>query len=219
MNVNSEGFTKLDIFKGIQKADLQAMIDCLGCYRIRFEKGEYISFEHENLRSVGIVLSGTVHMIKEDVWGNVTIVARMTKGQLFGESFVCGTDNLSTVSFLAAEDAEVLMMPFDRVMHTCSRSCMFHHRIVENMVVMLANKNRSLMEKIEVVSKKSLREKILAYLSLESQKQGTKYFEVPMGRVELANYLSTDRSALTRELSNMKKAGLLDYDKNMFHLY
>ena len=87
------------------------------------------------------------------------------------------------------------------------------------MVVVLADKNRSLMEKIEVVSKKSLREKILSYLSLEAQKHDSKYFDIPLGRLELADYLCIDRSALTRELNNMKKDGLLDFDKNTFHLY
>ena len=83
---------------------------------------------------------------------------------------------------------------------------------------MLSDKNQALMEKIEVVSKKNLREKILSYLSQESQRQGSKYFEIPLGRIELADYLCTDRSALTRELGKMRNEGLIDYDKNVFRI-
>ena len=86
------------------------------------------------------------------------------------------------------------------------------------MVHIIANKNRDLMRKVEVISKKNLREKILAYLSIQSQLHQTRYFEIPLGRVELAEYLCADRSALTRELSNMKADGLIDYDKNMFRI-
>ena len=157
-------------------------------------------------------------MVKEDVWGNTTILTRMTRGHLFGESFACGSDDVSTVAFLATENTEVLWLPFDRVMSTCCNSCAFHQQIIKNMVIMLANKNQSLMEKIEVVSKKTLREKILSYLSQEAQRQNSKYFEIPLGRIELADYLCTDRSALARELGKMRKEGLIDYDKNLFRI-
>ncbi|MDO4649334.1 MAG: helix-turn-helix domain-containing protein, partial [Eubacteriales bacterium] len=105
-----------------------------------------------------------------------------------------------------------------RVMHTCSNACVFHHQLIENMVIQIAEKNRELMEKVEVIAQKNLRQKILAYLSQQSQKQKSRYFEIPLGRVELADFLCADRSALTRELTEMKKEGLIDFDKNMFTL-
>jgi len=104
------------------------------------------------------------------------------------------------------------------VMHSCTMACMFHHQLIENMVHIIANKNRDLMRKVEVISKKTLREKILAYLSIQAQLQDSRYFEIPLGRVELAEYLCADRSALTRELAKMKAEGLIDYDKNCFRI-
>ena len=86
------------------------------------------------------------------------------------------------------------------------------------MVRLISAKNVTLIQKIEVISKKTLREKILAYLSIQAQVQGTRYFEIPLGRVELADYLCADRSALTRELSSMKADGLIDFDKNVFRI-
>ena len=95
---------------------------------------------------------------------------------------------------------------------------MFHHRLIGNMVRIIANKNRDLMRKVEVVSKRTIREKVLTYLSIQAQIQGVRYFEIPLGRVELAEYLCVDRSALTRELAKMKEDGLIDYDRNSFRM-
>ncbi|MBR2008655.1 MAG: winged helix-turn-helix domain-containing protein, partial [Peptococcaceae bacterium] len=94
----------------------------------------------------------------------------------------------------------------------------FHHRLIENLVQLIADKNLALMKKVEVVTKKTLREKILAYLSQQAQLQSSEYFEIPLGRLELAEYLCADRSALTRELNAMRLDGIIDYDKNVFRL-
>ena len=99
-----------------------------------------------------------------------------------------------------------------------SMACQFHHRLIENMVKIIADKNRDLIRKVVVVSKRTIREKLLAYLSIQAQLQNSRYFEIPLGRVELAEYLCVDRSALTRELAKMKEDGLIDYDKNCFRI-
>ena len=163
-------------------------------------------------------MSGAVDMVKEDIWGNKTVLVRTRKDELFGETFACGSDNLSVVTFLVSEDAQILFLPFERVMHSCTMACQFHHRLIENMVHIIADKNRDLMRKVEVVSKRTIREKLLAYLSIQAQVQRDRYFEIPLGRVELAEYLCVDRSALTRELVKMKEEGLIDYDNNCFRL-
>ena len=206
------------LFNGISQDDRATMLGCIGYHIGTFQKGEIVAFEEENIKHIGIVLSGAVDMIKEDLWGNKTMLVRMRKDELFGETFACGEDNLSVVTFLVSEDAQILFMPFDRVMHSCTMACVFHHRLIENMVHIIANKNRDLMCKVEVISKRNLREKILAYLSIHAQTQNSRYFEIPLGRVEWAEYLCADRSALTRELSKMKDDGLIDYDKNLFRI-
>ena len=206
------------LFSGIKTEDLKAMLGCIGYHIGTFKKGDIVAFEEENIRHIGILLSGAVDMVKEDLWGNKTMLVRMRKDELFGETFVCGEDNLSVVTFVVSEDAKILFMPFDRVMHSCTMACVFHHRLIENMVHIIANKNRDLMRKVEVVSKRTIREKLLAYLSIQAQIQERRYFEIPLGRVELAEYLCVDRSALTRELVKMKEDGLIDYDKNCFRI-
>lgn len=206
------------LFTGIQKENMGAMLSCTGYHVGSYQKGQVIILEEEHIHHVGIVLSGAVDMVKEDVWGNKTLLVRMGKNELFGETFACGDDTKSVVTFIAPEETQVLFIPFGRMMRTCTMACEHHHRMVENMVRIIANKNRDLMRKLEIISKKSLREKILTYLSIQSQVQNSRYFEIPLGRLELAAYLSADRSALTRELASMKADGLIDYDKNLFRI-
>ena len=209
---------KSPLFDGIKPSDMKPMLHCIDYHVGNYSKGEIIAFEGENLKHIGIVLSGRVDMVKEDLWGNKTMLLRMRQNELFGETFACGNDSLSVVTFVVSEDAAVLFMPFSRVMHSCTMACGFHHRLIENMVKVIAAKNRDLMQKVDVVSKRTIREKLLAYLSIQAQLQNARYFESPLGRVELAEYLCVDRSALTRELVKMKDDGLIDYDKNCFRI-
>ena len=206
------------LFQGIEPQDRAAMLHCTGYHIARYPKGKPIALEQERIAHIGIVLEGAVDMIKEDIWGNKTILARIGKDDLFGETFACGSDSLSVVSFVVSKDAVVLFMPFCKAMHTCSNGCEFHQKLVDNMVRIIADKNRELLRKIEVISQKTLREKILAYLSIQAQQQNARYFELPLGRTELAEYLCADRTALARELGKMKNEGLIDYDKNMFRI-
>ena len=210
--------TNSSLFAGIAAEDRKAMLSCIGYHIASFRKGEIIAFEQEHIRHVGVVLSGSVDMIKEDIWGNKTMLVRAYKDEVFAETFACGQDNLSVVTFMVSKDAKILFLPFDRVMHSCSMACQFHHQLVENMVHIIANKNRDLMRKVEVVSKRTIREKLLAYLSIQAQAQNARYFEIPLGRVELAEYLCVDRSALTRELAKMKAEGIIDYHRNSFRM-
>ena len=216
MDLNYESIADCSLFAGIKKTNIKAMLKCIGAYEKNYKKGEFVSVEEDFMKSVGIVLKGTVDMIKEDSWGNSTVVLRMKENSIMGETFACGSDSMSAVSFMAVTDTKMVFLPFEKVMRVCSNSCEFHHRLIRNMVTTMADKNRALMEKIEVVTKRNLREKIMEYLSLQSQRQQSDYFEIPLGRTELANYLVADRSAVSRELSSMKEEGIIDFDKKMF---
>lgn len=206
------------LFDGIRPEDRIAMLGCIGYYIATFRKGDVVAFEAEKIKHVGVVLTGSVDMVKEDIWGNKTMLVRIRKNEVFGETFACGSDNLSVVTFVVSEDAQILFMSFHRVMHSCTMACQFHHKLIENMLSIIANKNRDLMRKVEVVSKRTIREKLLTYLSIQALTQESRYFDIPLGRVELAEYLCVDRSALTRELAKMKEDGLIDYDKNCFRI-
>ena len=206
------------LFLGIKSENIETLLTCLGCHVRFYPKGVYIYLESESIKCAGIVLSGTVQTIKEDLLGGKTILAVMRAGDFFGETFACGATITTTVTYVATADCQILFLPFHKLIHICKLSCVFHHRLIENLVQLLAAKNVQLIEKVDIVSKKTLREKITAYLSLQAEQQKNKYIEIPLGRQELADYLCADRSALTRELSNMQADGLIEFDKNTFRL-
>lgn len=209
---------QLPLFQGIRDEDLPIMLDCLGVFQKEYHKGEMILLESNQVRSVGVVLAGTVHMVKENVEGNRALLVSMMPGELFGESFSCGSQQAASVSFQAASPCQVLFLPFYKVVHSCKMSCVFHHRLIENMVRLIGDKNVRLMQKIEILSQKTLREKILTYLHYLAEEQGGGSFTLPLGRQAMADYLCADRSALTRELARMQEDGLIRYEKNTFEI-
>lgn len=211
-------YSQIPLFAGIEGEDLLSVFQCLGSFIKTYQKGEYILLSEEKVRCVGVILEGTVKMIKEDLWGNKTILAVMEQKELFGELFACGNTIAATVTFVAGKDTRVLYLPFEGVMHSCTKSCLFHHRLIENMVTLIADKSVQLMEKLEITTKKTLREKILCFLDNQARKHNSRYFTISMGRIELAEYLCADRSALTRELNLMKSEGIIDFDKNTFKI-
>ncbi len=207
-----------ELFYHISEEEFKNMLGCVGYYEKTYEKNSLVIMENDNVKYLGVIIKGSVQMIKEDIWGNKTILARLGKGELVGETFVFSSQSRSMVSFVTAEKTDLVFMNLGSVMHTCSRSCSHHQQLSDNLVRVISNKNIRLIEKIEITSKKTLREKILEYLSIQYQKNGSGYFEIPLGRIELAEYLCADRSALTRELNRMRDEGIIDFDKNTFRI-
>ena len=184
------------MYRDISLTDCRTLMNCLGCREKTYQKDQIIAATENSSRQIGIVISGCIHIIKEDIWGRRTFLT------------YTGDDGIFTI----------LIIPADRILHPCRNSCPFHHKLSRNLFDLLSRRNAALTEKIEITSKSSLREKVLAYLSLEAQKTGSMKVTIPLSRSEMADYLCTNRSALSRELANMKKDGILDYDLRTFHL-
>lgn len=208
----------LPLFKGMTEEDIKLALGCVGAFQKAYEKEEFIILEEDEVQCVGCVLSGRIHMIREDLWGSQSVLLTIGEKELFGESFACGSQLAASASFVAKEKTKVLFLPFNRVMHTCPHACAHHHNLVVNMVTLIAEKNVAFISKIDIMSRKTLREKIAAYLLTQSGYCHSKYFTIPFGRVQLAEYLGADRSALTRELNHMKEEGLIDFEKNTFRI-
>ncbi|SFG16217.1 Crp/Fnr family transcriptional regulator [Oribacterium sp. WCC10] len=211
-------YKEIPLFSNINEMDLNQLFMCLRSYRQKYKKGENIIMEQDSVQYIGVVLSGMVHMLKDDIWGNQIMLGYMEPGDLIGESFAVQKVSESYVRFQAVKDSEIIFLAASSIIHNCPRQCGFHSQITQNMFQLMGEKNVQLMEKIEVSSKASLRDKILAYLSMLSQKQHSRYVESPLSRTELAEYLCANRSAMTRELGSMKEEGILDYDKNTYSL-
>ncbi|MDR0355496.1 MAG: Crp/Fnr family transcriptional regulator [Deltaproteobacteria bacterium] len=209
---------KTPLFQGIAEEELASLIKCAGCIFRSYKKGEAVFQAGDFVREIGLVISGCVHIVKNDAFGNSNIFAEAASGEMFAESFVCGGLGLLPMTVLAAKDAEVMFFDFQRIITTCSSACMFHTILIRNMVGIFARKNMLLTEKMDHITKRTTREKLLSYLSEQSARQGRRSFEIPFNRQELADYLSVDRSALSAEMSKLKAEAVIMYKKNHFEL-
>lgn len=206
--MDEQKYKELPLFQHMQEKEIHEILLTAGCFVKNYKKGNYIYQENEVIHSLGVILTGHVYMVKEDVWGEETILVRMGKGDLFGENFACSPNPASTVTFYAPQAAEVLFIPYERLLrHAGNRNVLL---FITNLISMMTYKSQNLMRKINVVSRKSLREKIQCFLSLEAEKTGTLDFTIPFSREEMAEYVCANRSALSRELKAMEKDGLIE---------
>ena len=206
------------LFSGIEDSNLKALLDCLAATRHSCKKNEFVFSAGDPVGSVGVVLSGGVHVLQEDYWGNRTILAHIPPGGLFGEAFSCAEMDILPVSVVAAEKSEVLLVDYRRIITTCSSACVFHLALIKNMMKLLAQKNIMLTQKMEIVTHRTTRQRILAYLSAQAIKAGESRFTIPFNRQQLADYLSVERSAMSAELSHMQADGLIRTDRSEFEL-
>ena len=213
-----KAFQTHPMFKGISLTNCETLMHCLGCTKKAYNKEQIIPTAGIYARQIGIVVSGCIHTIQEDVWGRRAFLSYAKDDGIFGEVLLGGSSDERGIIFKAAEPTTVMYLPADRILHPCRNSCPFHHELSRNLFRMISNSNAELTEKIEITSKSSLREKILAYLSIEARRNGSTRFTVPLNRTEMADYLCTNRSALSRELSKMKKDGIIDYENKSFHI-
>ena len=213
-----KAFQTHPMFKGISLTNCETLMHCLGCTEKAYNKEQIIPTAGIYARQIGIVVSGCIHTIQEDVWGRRAFLSYAKDDGIFGEVLLGGPSAERGIIFKAAEPTTVMYLPVDRILHPCRNSCPFHHELSRNLFRMISNSNAELTEKIEITSKSSLREKILAYLSIESRRNGSTRFTVPLNRTEMADYLCTNRSALSRELTKMKNDGIIDYENKSFHI-
>ncbi len=204
------------LFDDISFDNIETVVQCIGAREKKYSKNQSIIRQGDRIDFVGIVLSGAVKITKSDFNGKEIIIGEISKGDVFGEVFACAEVVSSPVWVEALTETRVLFLPYSKIITSCSSSCQFHHRLISNMLKIIARKNLYLNQRIEIISKPSLREKINSYFTFVSK--GEKEFTIPLSRQELASYISADRSALSNELSKMQKEGLIKYHKNSFQI-
>jgi len=207
------------LFQGMNEEKILSILTCLAAKRHHYSKGEYILQTGDPIDSFGLVLEGNAHVVQEDFWGNRNIIANISVGEVFAESYACVTGVPLGVNVIAQESATILFLNVKRALTTCSSACEFHNTLIRNLVSMLAIKNLRLNEKLQYVTQRSTREKLLSFLSVESRKRGSASFEISFNRQQLADYLSVDRSAMSSELSKLRKEGVLTFHKDQFILH
>lgn len=207
---------KCILFKEIEEDEILSMLSCLDARVVYARKGEYIFSEGKAAKYVGIVLTGEAQIVRNDFFGNRTIVAAIMPGELFGESFACAEVEELPVSVAASENSEIMLIDCKRIITTCSSSCRFHNMIIHNLLQVLATKNLAFNKKIEITSKRTTRDKLMTYLLSQAKIHGSSSFEIPFDRQELADYLGVERSAMSKEISKMKDDGLIECERSWF---
>lgn len=209
---------KCTLFNGIEDNDLISLLKCLGAKTAAFDKKYTIFAEGSPAKYIGIVLSGSVQIIQVDYYGNRSILSGIEPSGVFAEAFACADIDAIPVTVIANEPCEILLIDCNRVLHSCSNSCLFHQQMIYNLMKDLATKTIMFHQKIEITSKRSTREKLMTYLTLQGRKHDSSSFTIPFDRQELADYLEVDRSGLSAEISKLRKEGVIESQKNRFKL-
>ena len=209
---------KCSLFTGIGREDLLGVLGCLGAAVTAVGKNQTVWSEGDPAVYVGIVLEGSVQIVKEDYYGNRSIMARAAAAELFGESFACAEVAALPVSVVAAEESRIMLIDCRRITTTCSNSCGFHNQMIYNLLHVVAAKNLAFSQKIEITAQRTTREKLMAYLTSQAKLQNSSSFTIPFDRQGLADYLNVERSAMSAEISKLRKDGILECRKNSFTL-
>ncbi len=209
---------RVTIFENIEEGQLSNLLGCLGAKVQVYSKNDIILLVDSKIASVGIILAGSAQIVKEDVMGNRTIMSELSEGDMFGEAFACAGVDKIPVTVLTTTGCEVLFIQFNRIVTTCSSSCSFHTTLIKNMLQLIAQKNILLNNRMDILSQRTTREKLITYLAAIMKKSGKNKFKIPFTRDELADFLCVNRSALSRELSSMREENLLTFHKNEFEI-
>lgn len=218
MNQFSPVLSSCPLFADIDSADLSVMLPCLSARTVSFRKSETIFHEGSAARDIAILLSGQVQLIRTDYAGNRSILLQAGPGELFGEAFACAGVESLPISAIAAEDCTVMLIDCRRLMTSCCHACAFHSRLIYNLLKIVANKNLIMHQKAMITSRRTTRDKLMAYLLLQAKRAGSSRFTIPFDRQGLADFLEVDRSGLSSELGKLKREGVLDCCRNSFHL-
>ena len=218
MKKHIEQLQKSMLFSNISAEDIKKMCTCLQLREKKIEKDEFVFHAGDVVNKVYLVISGSMHIVDEDFWGNRSLIETMPAYTLFGEAYAISNTEEHLVSVVAAEDAVVLELEPSCLTKPCPRGCECHIEIIRNTEKILSIKIIRLTEKLGHIMKRSTKEKVCSYLSKCARKNRSNRFCIPYSRQELADYLCVERSALSHELSKMTKHGIIRCRRNEFEL-
>lgn len=209
---------KCPLFSGIDDESLEKILGCLNANSKSYKKGDTVLAEGDLIESLGIVLQGSVQLARTDYYGNRSILASVEPPQVFGEAFVCAGLKALPIDIIAAQDAEIIFIDTGYIAAPCKCACDFHSRLIINLLNIVATKNLVLHRKIEIISKHTTREKLMAYLLFQAKKAESNTFTIPYNRQELADYLGVERSGLSSEIGRLCNEKVIECKRSTFTL-
>lgn len=204
----------IDLFENIENNEILELLKCIGIKTRSYSKNAYILKKGGKIDYLGVILDGSAEIVKQDALNNRIVVEHLEMNDIFGHNIVCLGVNKSTVDIIAGNKCEVLFIPFDKIVNPCVKLCPYHLLLIKNVMKMISKRNSLLDDKIDIIARKTTREKILALL--EMYKTENQAFTIPYSREEMAKFLCVDRSAMSRELCRMRDEGILKFNKNHF---
>lgn len=202
-------------FEQINLEDVKKMLNCFQAKTLHFKKEMTILSNFANATQVGIIESGEVEIIRYNYNGTRTILETLSEGEIFGSFSATPSEELYVI---ATKESDIIIFDYYHLINRCKKNCPYHNQLVDNMVQILSNKLTINNERIEVLTKKTIRDKLLAYFNLIAKKQISKSIILPFSLTDLADYLSIDRSAMMREIKNLKEEGIIDSKGKKIHL-
>ena len=206
------------LFRGMETEGMEKILNCLGAKCKSYKKGALIYSAGDEINSMGVVIEGGVTIENDDIWGNKTILEHVGRGQVFGESYACLPGEPMLVSVAATEDAVILFLNVGKVLNVCGNGCRYHNLLVRNLLSVAAAKNVTMSRRIFYTSAKTIRGRLLSYLSDQALRQGSNRIRIPFDRQQLADYLGVERSAMSAEISKLASLGLLETRRSYFKL-
>lgn len=215
-NLAGDIMVEFALFKNVTEEELEKALKCFNAKKISFKRDQTILSNIKNAGTIGVVLSGTAQLIRLDYAGTRTILTNYNAGDVFGDIF----SNISggEISVIAKENVEILFLDYDHIINRCKKNCNYHNTIIQNMIEILSKRIYKQNERIEILTKRSIRDKLLEYFNLCSKKTASKVIYLPFTFTDLADFLSIDRSAMMREIKNLKEDGMITTKGKIIHL-
>lgn len=208
---------KYDIFANFSEKEKRKVMSIIGAKDLFYKKDQTITYALKNRYLIGVIVSGEANMIRYDYTGERTIVEEMVAGDIFSDMFV--SNHASELAVIATKDANVIFISYDELIKKCETS-QYALMILDNLFNVMSKKIIKRNERIELLTARSIRNKLLAYFELEAKKNNSKSFNLNYSYTDLADYLAIDRSAMMRELKNLKEDRLIkDVNKKITLLF
>jgi CRP-like cAMP-binding protein len=210
---------KSPLFQGIEHDEYMAMVHCFQAVRRTFRPDELIcDLTAPGNNRIGIVERGEAVVIRVDEAGVSTVMEELRLGGVFGNGLAFSGSANDSVEVLARTTCEVMFIDYPHIFKRCERACTHHSVLVQNMVHLLSEKTQGLSQRVDVLSRRSIREKLLCYFHQQAARAGGPNFRLPFSLSMLADYIATDRSAMMRELKKLKDEGILSSDGRQIRL-
>lgn len=206
------------LFKGIQEENISLVLECLGAVECNYKKSNCIVDIGDLVQEVGVIVRGSTNAVTETSKGVRSIISKLSPGDVFGDAIVCSGIQRSPIRLVASSDCQIIKIGMHNIINPNLRECEFRNIIIENLLYMTSSSYVSLNKKLDILSYKSVRDRIMLYLSDEMERCFCCEFCIPFNRNEMAEYLQVERSALSRELGRLKTDGYIDYERSTFKI-